>query len=60
MEGQGLSCVPRGGPSPLPVLQTDEGAGFYCAALRVSTGWGPDTAPAAWASTQSPWVCPWG
>ena len=59
MEGQGLSCVPRGGPSPFLSSRTDEGAGG-CAALTVSTGWGPDTAPAAWASTQSPWACPWG
>lgn len=57
MEGQGPGCtLLRSFPPCPPGL--DEGQGD-CAALRVSTGGGP-TAPAAWASTQSPWVCPWG
>lgn len=45
-EGQGLSDIPRGGPSPFLSSRTDKRAGD-CAALRVSTGWGPDTAAAA-------------
>lgn len=45
-EGQGLSHIPRGGPSPFLLSRTDKRAGD-CAALRVSMGWGPDTAAAA-------------